>query len=186
MFSLMCVWINGWVNTRQAGDLRRYRGHYDVIIMCVHFVEKHNFIQSTIYSSIEGGASAGTSSGCPAIDLAALTMWWGAGWRSRWWMGVTCPITLHTNSYSIGGLVHGPLTRYVKCRAHPPTTSNRLQRKPPLSIKWSRYASRHVTHVPWCISGSLTRGKKTSAHAQPAIFCIWKEAHNTPFIFVLT
>ena len=33
MFSLMCVWINGWVNTRQAGDLRRYRGHYDVIIM---------------------------------------------------------------------------------------------------------------------------------------------------------
>ena len=34
MFSLICVWINGWVNTREAGDLRRYRGHYDVIIMC--------------------------------------------------------------------------------------------------------------------------------------------------------
>ena len=29
----MCIWINGWVNTRQAGDLRCYRGHYDVIIM---------------------------------------------------------------------------------------------------------------------------------------------------------
>ena len=27
MFSLVCVWINGWVNNREAGDLRRYRGH---------------------------------------------------------------------------------------------------------------------------------------------------------------
>ena len=33
MFSLICVWINGWVNNRQAGDLRRYRAHYDVIVM---------------------------------------------------------------------------------------------------------------------------------------------------------
>ena len=24
---------NGWVNNRQAGDLRRYRAHYDVIVM---------------------------------------------------------------------------------------------------------------------------------------------------------
>ena len=35
MFSLICVWINGWVNNREAGDLRRYRGHYDVIVMRV-------------------------------------------------------------------------------------------------------------------------------------------------------
>ena len=33
MFSLICVWINGWVNYRKAGDLRRYRAHYDVIIV---------------------------------------------------------------------------------------------------------------------------------------------------------
>ena len=33
MFSLICVWINGWVNSRRAGDLRRYLGHYDVIVM---------------------------------------------------------------------------------------------------------------------------------------------------------
>ena len=30
MFSLICIWINGWVNSREAGDLRRYRAHYDV------------------------------------------------------------------------------------------------------------------------------------------------------------
>ena len=33
MFSLICTWINGWVNNREAGDLRRHRGHYDVTVM---------------------------------------------------------------------------------------------------------------------------------------------------------
>ena len=33
MFSLIYVWINGWVNNREAGDLRCYHGHYDVIVM---------------------------------------------------------------------------------------------------------------------------------------------------------
>ena len=33
MFSLICVWINGLVNNREAGDLRRYRAHYDVNVM---------------------------------------------------------------------------------------------------------------------------------------------------------
>ena len=33
MFTLICARINGWVNTREAGDLRRYRPHYDFIVM---------------------------------------------------------------------------------------------------------------------------------------------------------
>ena len=33
MFCLFCVWVNGWVNNREAGDLRRYRTHYDVTVM---------------------------------------------------------------------------------------------------------------------------------------------------------
>ena len=32
MFSFISAWINGWVNDREAGDLRRNRAHYDVII----------------------------------------------------------------------------------------------------------------------------------------------------------
>ena len=32
-FSLICVWITGWVNNCDAGDLRRYHAHYDVIVM---------------------------------------------------------------------------------------------------------------------------------------------------------
>ena len=33
MFTLICVWINGWVNNREAGDFRCQRAHYDVIVM---------------------------------------------------------------------------------------------------------------------------------------------------------
>ena len=33
LFSLIGTWINGWVNNCEAGDLRRHRAHYDVIIM---------------------------------------------------------------------------------------------------------------------------------------------------------
>ena len=31
--SLICAWINGWVNNDEAGDLRRHRAYYDVIVM---------------------------------------------------------------------------------------------------------------------------------------------------------
>ena len=37
MFSLIYVWINGWVNSREAGDLGRYHAHYDVIVMSLPF-----------------------------------------------------------------------------------------------------------------------------------------------------
>ena len=33
MFSLIYAWTNDWVNNREAGDLRRQHGHYDVIVM---------------------------------------------------------------------------------------------------------------------------------------------------------
>ena len=35
MFSLICAWINDWVNNRESGDLRRHRADYDVIVMIV-------------------------------------------------------------------------------------------------------------------------------------------------------
>ena len=42
MFSLICVWVNDWVNNRKAGDLRRYRAHCDVTVM--------NKLNTLIYS----------------------------------------------------------------------------------------------------------------------------------------
>ena len=41
MFSLICTWINGWVNNREVGDLRRHRAHYDVTVMQKHISQKH-------------------------------------------------------------------------------------------------------------------------------------------------
>ena len=38
MFSLICTWINDWVNNREAADLRRHRAHYDVIVMGIQLV----------------------------------------------------------------------------------------------------------------------------------------------------
>ena len=38
-FSLIYVWINGWVNNREAGDLRRYRVHCDVSVMLSYVVK---------------------------------------------------------------------------------------------------------------------------------------------------
>ena len=33
MFSLICGWINSWVDRGEAGDLRRHSAHYDVTLM---------------------------------------------------------------------------------------------------------------------------------------------------------
>ena len=41
MFSLICGSINDWVNNREAGDFRRYRAHYDVIVMILNGVGSH-------------------------------------------------------------------------------------------------------------------------------------------------
>ena len=39
IFSLICAWTNGWVNNRDASDLKRHRAHYDATVMtngCIH------------------------------------------------------------------------------------------------------------------------------------------------------
>ena len=68
MFSLICALINGWVNNREAGDLRRYRAHYDVIVMfrrhrahCVMFQRNpQRFAVLTLFATtpLTGGSSA--------------------------------------------------------------------------------------------------------------------------------
>ena len=44
MISMICTWINGWVNSYDAGDLRPHRAHCDVILM-----------SSKIYNSLASG-----------------------------------------------------------------------------------------------------------------------------------
>ena len=47
MFSLICTWINCWINNHEAGDLRRHRSHYDVIVMMYHLTSIGNVMVET-------------------------------------------------------------------------------------------------------------------------------------------
>ena len=51
MFSSICAWIKGWVNNGKAGDLRRYRAHYDVTVMTCHFTMMPFLVDNGIYWS---------------------------------------------------------------------------------------------------------------------------------------
>ena len=44
VFTLICARINGWVNNREAGDLRRHRAHYDVIVMTFNILNKSSVV----------------------------------------------------------------------------------------------------------------------------------------------
>ena len=44
--SLICAWINAWVNNRETVDLRRRRAHYDVIVMDLSEVDFTDTIQA--------------------------------------------------------------------------------------------------------------------------------------------
>ena len=43
MFSLICTWMNGWVNNREAGVLRCHHAHNDITIM-VHGASSHRIV----------------------------------------------------------------------------------------------------------------------------------------------
>ena len=58
MLSFICTWINGWVNNREAGDLRGHRAHYDVIVM------------SSVHSAITSNATRVTQ--LLLIKMAAI------------------------------------------------------------------------------------------------------------------
>ena len=97
----------------------------------------------------------------------------------HYWPGCRCNRTMH-----------GPLTRYVKLRvAHAPgmpgTFSPHPTSKKPLVSDPGMHHGTCVTHVPGCMSGSLTRGDGEdvpSRHSRrmrkPAILRIWQETHD--------
>ena len=73
MFSVICAWINGWVNNREAGDLRRHRAHCYLIAMSygsvrsgggVDLGQKPNSVSKTITKSRQGKPLAESSFMC--------------------------------------------------------------------------------------------------------------------------
>ena len=91
----------------------------------------------------------------------------------RYPIGSKC-CTEHGN---IPSVPYGPLTRFVNFECRDRFPRHRLQRKP-LVCDPGMYHDTCVTHVPWCMSGTLTHGGGEMfpvfpVHAQPAILRIW-------------
>ena len=63
IFSLICAWINGWVNNGAAGNLRRYRVHSGVTVMewRNQIVYKRFFARNYLWRSVSWGAIAITT-----------------------------------------------------------------------------------------------------------------------------
>ena len=98
MFSLICVWINGWVNNREAGDLRHYRSHYDVSVMSYGFSERVclNFLRGCAKGTCRPGdrfencyhGDLSNSSHCKQFDdgMPINQKYWIYGYWSFQWI----------------------------------------------------------------------------------------------------
>ena len=81
MFSLISAWINGWVNNREAGDLRRHRSHYDVIVMTTN--QYLGILSDLMVRTISitlftgGGVLAPILNATSGFDQVAFSTHWG-------------------------------------------------------------------------------------------------------------
>ena len=79
------------------------------------------------------------------------------------WRWLCFAVVWFDNTYRlVSGLLHlcfyGPLTRYIKLRvAHAPEMPGTLS-PPPLASDPNMHHGTCMTHVPWCMPGSLTSG----------------------------
>ena len=119
MFSLICVWIIGWVNNREAGDLKRHRAHYDVIVVInldvvvpLNASRRSGFVCNWLKQLIHRYLCIHVRSSevCHQTLVAYLLPTWTSAWITRWyhlyfisgyrlriiamyWWGISCCIT---------------------------------------------------------------------------------------------
>ena len=88
------------------------------------------------------------------VSASLVLIWWKLSKNSVEWTE-----TFQTELlWSIEPLVNGPLTRYAKLRvAHAPGMPGTFTPPPRVSDP-DTYHGTCVTHVPWCMTGSLTSG----------------------------
>ena len=81
MFSLIYVWINDWVNNREAGEWRRFRAHYDIIVMFGpdNGIMRKNKVNTTVSEWL--GDTSGKAS--DALPLASLSHQQSCYWNKE-------------------------------------------------------------------------------------------------------
>ena len=65
MFSLIYAWINDRVNNREAGGLRRQRGHYDVIVIASLW--HGNMVFTSVFVNVSLSCSAAPNNARPSV-----------------------------------------------------------------------------------------------------------------------
>ena len=73
----ICAWINGWVNSREAGDLRRHGAHYDITVMRLTW----QLLLSHPYYIRDGAIS------CVGFNISSV-------WHNNYWY-LICWITVY-------------------------------------------------------------------------------------------
>ena len=82
MLSLICVWINAWVNDREAGASRCHHAHYDIVMATAGHPEWVGF-----HSRLSCDSGIRANSGCWYIIL--------------WELGIDCHVAMwHTQVLS--------------------------------------------------------------------------------------
>ena len=85
MFTLICARKNGWVNNGEAGDLRRYLAHYDVIVMYALAVITGELWQNVALHEQGSTCAASTNAeSCYAAINGILKAGQGNEWQSAW------------------------------------------------------------------------------------------------------
>ena len=96
-------WINGWVNNREAGKLRRHRAHYDVIVMnrllpVIHYVHITHSSILCVNSAL-----------CSLTHLGRTThLWFGKIWHHcfrQWLAAYSVPIQYMIQCSMLSGLL---------------------------------------------------------------------------------
>ena len=64
MFSVICAWINDWVNNCEAGDLRGHLGHYDVYV-----------VKSDTYAYLFGGKPLPDADSLSTVSHRSKIQW---------------------------------------------------------------------------------------------------------------
>ena len=124
MFTLICTWINAWVNNREADDLRRHRPHYNVAVMSRHFKQYIFLVDNDEHAFREGLHKYASDK---QYDRDSSLMYSSNSTEPLWHVGHDA------HDYDIP--VHGTLTRYVKLRvAHAPGMPGTLPRHRGLAI----------------------------------------------------
>ena len=146
--ALICVWINGWVNNREAGDLRRHRAHYDVTVMMGYI-----FVRAPVWRTLMWETKPN-----PNVTPWALVIQWRvASWRTG--MKWRCFGTTHS---TINYEWHQRNTQCYFQRSHwtPRLTAKRRHRWAPYLI----FASNIPGVYSFCQKDSDSHGNVDDMH----------------------